>query len=77
MQSRNLLKLEQNLDARHLPLLLCSPKLIASDRSWFYCSHMTWVEPCGFMKEQILFCTNVENGTALGAQNDFIFEIER
>ena len=51
--------------------------IIASDRSWFYCSHMTWVEPCDFMKEQILFCTNVENGTALGAQNDFIFEIER
>ena len=42
-----------NSDARHFPLLLllCSPKLIALDRSWFYCLHMTWVEPCDFMKE--------------------------
>ena len=27
---------------------------MASNRSLFYCSCMTWVEPCGFKKEQIL-----------------------
>ena len=51
---------------------LQSGTYIASDRSWFYCSHMTRVEPCGFWKNKILFCTNVENGTALRAQNDFL-----
>ena len=38
---------------------------------------MTRGEPCDFKKEQILFCTNVENGMALGAQNGYVFEIQR
>ena len=34
---------------------LQSGTYIASDRSLFYCSHMTWVKPCGLWKKESCF----------------------